>query len=138
MRDWCEKTLTLLYCTNNNNNNKLIIIIKIYNSANFYNNIIFLFKYHSHPDLELRKSGGRMFFVPSEFEIHYLHMGKENEYMNKISKCVCTSVDVDYGPEGEFKTFRADARGAAPVHYKMAVSFTELELMTKDKIYKGY
>ena len=102
------------------------------------NNIIFLFKYHSHPDLELSKSGGRMFHVPSEFEIHYLHMGKENEYMNKISKCVCTSVDVDYGPEGEFKTFKADSRGAAPVHYKMAVSFTELELMTKDKIYKGY
>ena len=102
------------------------------------NNIIFLFKYHSHPDLELSKSGGRMFFVPSEFEIHYLHMGKENQYMNKISKCVCTSVDVDYGPEGEFKTFKADSRGAAPVHYKMALNFTELELMTKDKIYKGY
>ena len=102
------------------------------------NNIIFLFKYHSHPDLELSKSGGRMFFVPSEFEIHYLHLGKENQYMNKISKCVCTSVDVDYGPEGEFKTFKADSRGAAPVHYKMALNFTELELMTKDKIYKGY
>jgi hypothetical protein len=102
------------------------------------NNIILLFKYHSHPDLELSKSGGRMFFVPSEFEIHYLHRGKQNEYMNKISKCVCTSVDVDYGPEGEFKTFVADGRGAAPVHYKLTLSFTELELMTKDKIYKGY
>ena len=102
------------------------------------NNIILLFKYHSHPDLELSKSGGRMFFVPSEFEIHYLHMGKQNEYLNKISKCVCTSVDVDYGPEGEFKTFVADGRGAAPVHYKLTLGFTELELMTKDKIYNGY
>ena len=102
------------------------------------NNIILLFKYHSHPDLELSKSGGRMFFVPSEFEIHYLHMGKQNQYMNKISKCVCTSVDVDYGPEGEFKTFVADGRGAAPVHYKLTLGFTELELMTKDKIYNGY
>ena len=102
------------------------------------NNIILLFKYHSHPDLELSKSGGRMFFVPSEFEIHYLHMGKQNQYMNKISKCVCTSVDVDYGPEGEFKTFVADGRGAAPVHYKMSLGFTELELMTKQKIYDGH
>ena len=102
------------------------------------NNIILLFKYHSHPDLELSKSGGRMFFVPSEFEIHYLHMGKQNEYMNKISKCVCTSVDVDYGPEGEFKTFVADGRGAAPIHYKLSLSFTELELMTKQKIYDGH
>lgn len=102
------------------------------------NNIIFLFKYHSHPDLENSNSGGRMFFVPSEFEIHYLHQGKENSYMNKISKCVCTSVDVDYGPEGEFKTFRADSKGAAPVHYKLALNFTELEIMTKDKIYRGY
>jgi hypothetical protein len=102
------------------------------------NNIILLFKYHSHPDLELSKSGGRMFFVPSEFEIHYLHMGKQNEYLNKISKCVCTSVDVDYGPEGEFKTFVADGRGAAPVHYKLTLGFTELELMTKQKIYDGH
>ena len=102
------------------------------------NNIITLFKYHSHPDLELSKSGGRMFFVPSEFEIHYLHRGKQNEYMNKISKCVCTSVDVDYGPEGEFKTFVGDGRGAAPVHYKLSLGFTELQLMTKDKIYNGY
>ena len=102
------------------------------------NNIIFLFKYHSHPSLEQANSLGRMFFVPSEFEIHYLHRGKQNEYMNKISKCVCTGVDVDYGPEGEFKTFVADQRGAPPVHYKMTVNFTELELMTKQKIYEGY
>jgi len=102
------------------------------------NNIITLFKYHSHPDLDTTVTSGRMFFVPSEFEIHYLHMGKQNEYMNKISKCVCTSVDVNYGPEGEFKTFVEDGRGAAPIHYKLALSFTELEFMTKDKIYKGY
>jgi len=102
------------------------------------NNIIFLFKYHSHPSLEQANSLGRMFFVPSEFEIHYLHMGKQNQYLNKISKCVCTGVDVEYGPEGEFKTFVANGKGAPPVHYKMTVTFTELQLMTKQKIYEGY
>lgn len=101
------------------------------------NNIITLFKYHSSPGME-SKSAGRMFIVPSEFEIHYMHVSKdsdtavENTYMNKISKCVCTSVDVNYGPEGEFKAFSTNG---APIHYKLSLGFTETEFITKNNIY---
>jgi len=100
-------------------------------------NIISLFKYHSAPGME-SKSAGRMFIVPSEFEIHYMHVSKdsdtavENTYMNKISKCVCTSVDVNYGPEGEFKAFSTNG---APIHYKLSLGFTETEFITKNSIY---
>jgi len=100
-------------------------------------NIISLFKYHSAPGME-SKSAGRMFIVPSEFEIHYMHVSKdsdtavENTYMNKISKCVCTSVDVNYGPEGEFKAFSTNG---APIHYKLSLGFTETEFITKNNIY---
>ena len=84
------------------------------------------------------KSAGRMFIVPSEFEIHYMHIDSEdgqaktNSYMNKISKCVCTSVDVNYGPEGEFKAF---SKTGAPIHYKLTLGFTETEFITKNNIY---
>ena len=100
-------------------------------------NIISLFKYHSAPGME-SKSAGRMFIVPSEFEIHYMYIdsadgeAKNNTYMNKISKCVCTSVDVNYGPEGEFKAF---SKTGAPIHYKLALGFTETEFITKNNIY---
>ena len=100
-------------------------------------NIISLFKYHSAPGME-SKSAGRMFIVPSEFEIHYMHIDSEdgqaktNSYMNKISKCVCTSVDVNYGPEGEFKAF---SKTGAPIHYKLTLGFTETEFITKNNIY---
>ena len=100
-------------------------------------NIISLFKYHSAPAME-SVSKGRMFYVPSEFEIHYMYIdsedgqAKNNTYMNKISKCVCTSVDVNYGPEGEFKAF---SKNGAPIHYKLSLGFTETEFITKNNIY---
>jgi hypothetical protein len=97
-------------------------------------NIIFLFKYHMHPDLDLGITGGRLFKVPSEFEIHYAHLGGPNEYMNKISKCALKAMDVNFGPEAQFSAFE----DGAPVSYKMSLTFQELELMTKQKIYEGH
>lgn len=101
-------------------------------------NIIFLFKYHMHPDLAANAQGGRLFYVPSEFEIHYAHLDRENEYMNKISKCVLEKCDVSYGPDEQASFFKGDERGAPPVSYKMSLSFRETEFMTKDKIYRGF
>ena len=100
--------------------------------------IIFLFKYHSHPDLDFNTAGGRLFTTPSEFEIQYAHLDKANQHLNKISRCVCTGVDVGYGPENQYSTFKPDSKGAAPVTYSLSLKFTELEIMTKDKIYQGF
>ena len=96
-------------------------------------NIIKLFKYHSHPLLENSKYNGRMFITPSEFEIHYMHKNGPNEYLNKLSRCARTSVDVTYGPEAQWSTFE----DGSPVSYKLDLEFTELEFLTKDRIYKG-
>ena len=101
-------------------------------------NIVKLFKYHQAPDLDMSKYGGRLFNVPSEFEIHYMYQDRENNYMNKISKVACKSVDVKYGEEEQFSTFKPDAEGAPPISTKLTLEFTELELMTKEKIYKGF
>ena len=102
------------------------------------NKIITLFKYHMHPSLSFDVAGGRYFKVPSEFEIHYAYQGQLNNYLNKISRCVLTGCEVNYGGE-QFSTFRQfDNDGAAPVQITMTLSFTETEIMTKETIADGY
>jgi len=101
-------------------------------------NIIFLFKYHMHPEIDLSTTGARMFKVPSEFEIHYAYLDQENEHLNKISRVVCTKCDVSYGNNEQYSTFKSDSMGAAPVKHTMKLEFTETEIMTKSKIVAGY
>ena len=102
------------------------------------NKIITLFKYHMHPSLNFDVAGGRYFKVPSEFEIHYAYQGQLNNYLNKISRCVLTGCEINYGGE-EFTTFRQfDNDGAAPVQISMTLNFTETEIMTKETIADGY
>ena len=102
------------------------------------NKIIFLFKYHMHPDLDQNITGGRLFYTPSEYEIHYAYMDRTNDYLNKISRCALEKMDVQYGNEGTFSSFHPDPKGASPVHTKMSLTFKELEFMTKDKIMAGF
>ena len=101
------------------------------------NKIIFLFKYHMHPGM-VEGAGGRLFKVPSEFEIHYAYLGLENEYLNKISRCVLKDMNVEYGPGEQFSTFRPGAKGAPPVNTKMTLEFTETQFITKKEIAEGY
>ena len=102
------------------------------------NKIITLFKYHMHPSLSFDVAGGRYFKVPSEFDIHYAYQGQLNNYLNKISRCVLTGCEINYGGE-EFTTFRQfDNDGAAPVQISMTLNFTETEIMTKETIADGY
>jgi len=101
------------------------------------NKIIFLFKYHMHPTLD-KASGGRLFKVPSEFEIHYANLGRENTYLNKISRCVLKDMSVKYGTDEQFSTFIPDTKGAAPVNTSLTLTFQENQFITKQDIYEGY
>jgi hypothetical protein len=58
---------------------------------------------------------------------------RENDFYNKIATCVLTNVSVDYTPDG-VKSFR----DGSPTAITMSLSFKETELLTKDKINKGY
>ena len=99
--------------------------------------IIKFFKFHMHPELD-EASGGRYFRVPSEFEIHYAYNDQKNNYLFELSRCVCNSVEVDYGGDN-FQTFRQfDGQGAAPVNISMTVAFTETTILTKAQIAEGY
>jgi len=99
--------------------------------------IIFLFKYHMHPTKE-GGAGGRLFKVPSEFEIDYCYLSGNNSRMNRIARVVLEDMSVTYGPEEQFSTFESDERGAMPVTHKLELSFRETTYITKDLIYEGY
>ena len=95
--------------------------------------IIKLFKYHAHPILDDSVYNGRMFVVPSEFEIHYMFKESHNPYLHKISRCVLSDVEVKYGPEEQMSSFG----DGAPTQYELSLTFTEQEFQTKSTIARG-
>ena len=97
--------------------------------------IIKLFKFHMQPET---LAGSDYFRVPSEFQLTYMYMDKQNGYIPKISRCVLKSMEVDQSPEGVFTTFSGDDRGAFPTLTKMTMTFVETEVMTKQKITEGF
>jgi hypothetical protein len=76
-----------------------------------------------------------MFFVPpSEFGIELRHGSIQNKFLPKIGRCVLNRIDVDYAPGGQWQTF-ADG---VPIETRIRLDFTEVELITKNKIQEGY
>ena len=59
--------------------------------------------------------------------------GRENDYFNRITTCVLTSVDVNYTPSG-VRSFE----DGAPTQIQMGLTFRETEILTKEKINQGY
>jgi hypothetical protein len=91
--------------------------------------IIQKFKYHMHPE----NDKNRLFLeYPSEFAIEYRYRGARNQYLNKISNCALTDMEVNYGNQDSFTSFR-ETRGA-PAEINVRLQFTELETMTNDRI----
>ncbi len=84
------------------------------------------------------KFGPGFLLAPSEFQITYMYKDGPNMYIPKISRCALTDMSVDYSPEGVFTTFKGDNKGAAPVLTTMNLSFTEMEIMTKETIAEGH
>ena len=98
--------------------------------------IIQLFRFHMAP--EMQEANSRYLTLPSEFDIHYMFKGKdgqgrENDYFNRITTCVCTSVDVNYTPNG-VRSFE----DGSPTQIQMGLTFRETEILTKEKINAGY
>tara|TARA_Y100000296_G_scaffold56764_1_gene65084 strand:- start:311 stop:1573 length:1263 start_codon:yes stop_codon:yes gene_type:complete len=98
--------------------------------------IIQIFRYHMAP--ELRSDNNRFLTLPSTFDIHYMYQGsdgsnQENDFYNRIATCVLKNCAVDYTPG----SVRSHADGS-PVQIKMALTFQETEMLTKQHIDDGY
>ena len=94
-------------------------------------NIIWLFKYHMHP--EFKDANNFIYVYPSEFDIEYYIGERQNTSLNKISSCVLTEMNVNYSPNGVFTTFP----DGTPTQINVTLNFVELETLTKERIEAG-
>ena len=117
------------------------MIPKSEEEANEIKNIVDAFKINMLPEgMSVDdKSGftGKRLKIPNTFDIKYMYVGKENEYLHKISTCVLESMNVSYGGD-RFKAFDGNSRGAPPVETTMTLNFKEMELITKQRAQEGF
>ena len=101
-----------------------------------------LFKFHMLPERVQNQNIGRHLIFPSEFDIQYMYQETENHWYPFVSGCVLTDMEVTYGPGGETQHFRPIKVGGgeapAPTEINMTLTFTETEIMTKEKIVEGF
>ena len=99
--------------------------------------IIQAFKFHAAAEIT-KDTAGRYLLAPSAFDIKFMYNGHENPNIPKVSTCVCTSVNVDYAPNG-FSTYEihgdnTPGRGktGTPVATRLTLGFTETTMITKE------
>jgi hypothetical protein len=96
--------------------------------------IVNTFKLYAHPN---RSKGGRFLDFPAEFQIEFLYKNAEVIRMPKIMKCALTSISTDYG-EKTFTSTIVDSEGkVSPTKIKLNLEFSELELLTRERIARG-
>ena len=99
--------------------------------------IINLFRFNAAPEFVGGNRAGRKMRVPNTFDIQYMYNGQENEYMQKISTCVLENVSVSYGGD-RYRTFTPNDEGAPPVETQITLNFSELEVITRERVFEGY
>ena len=98
--------------------------------------IVFTFKANMLPEVR-EGTAGRGMIVPNTFDIRYMYMNTDNDFLHKISTCVLESMNVTYGGD-RYRTFPDAGDGTPPVETTMTLNFKELELITKERVYEGF
>ena len=99
--------------------------------------IIYVFKFHMLPEMTGTKKDGRSLSYPSTFDIQYMYVNQENNYLHKISTCYLESMDVTYGG-ARYTTFDGNEDGAPPVETNITLNFAEIELITRERVTEGF
>lgn len=129
--------------------------------AKMVEEIVYAFKKHMLPsytgDIALPKVFGKQFSVdfkgkimnvPDMFDIEYHHQGQSNPFLNRVSSCYLTTVDVAYGGD-RYKTYtptstrpRANYSGGGvgppPQKTTLTLGFREIEMITRERVEAGY
>ncbi|MAH43597.1 hypothetical protein CL614_07830 [archaeon] len=113
--------------------------------------MIKLFRFHAYPEIVPNMA---FFRVPSEFQITYIDLkyptsnplqdvfgggddnitAKENAWLHKIARCALTNVTTEYFPMDSLSTFRT----GAPTMVNLSLTFTELEVISRNHVRAGY
>lgn len=91
------------------------------------NKIIEKFRSHSYPEY----SGAKMFFdYPDECQITYLWETTANKWLNNFKRAVCTGIEVDFAPNGQWSSLR----NGFPNMIRLTTKWSEVEIITKADI----
>lgn len=101
--------------------------------SNTINQILYLFRYHSAPEVK-SGSAGRFFVPPSDFDIEFIHNNDINKNLPKISTCVLENVTIDYAAGGKWTTYY----DGNSTQTKLTLQFMETQIPTKDSIKIGF
>ena len=87
---------------------------------------------------------GRTLTIPTTMDIKYYYQDtdgqpKENLYLNKISTCYLSNLDVKYGGD-RFTAYEPTEgdKGAPPQNSSISMTFDEIEIITQEAARKGY
>ena len=108
--------------------------------AKIIEEIIYNFKFYMMPKYS-NPSTQREMDIPGTFDIRYMYRTKDNNFINKISTCFLTQVDVEYGGDrytAYKETTSKFGSGPPPQKSKLTLQFNEIELITQDHIGVGY
>ena len=107
--------------------------------AKVVDEIVNMFKFHSMPEFE--GMTGRTMTIPDTFDIDYMYRGARNNFLNKISTCFCSGVQVAYGGD-RFTAYETTSgvhgTGNPPQKTTLTLSFKEMEIITRERINEGY
>ena len=110
--------------------------------------IVKTFKRHMIPDFAevgmwgISTNSGRILKIPDTFDIQYMYHAKENPWYNKISTCMLTNMDVQYGSANQ--TFYEPLEhpsgevGPPPQQTNLTLAFEEMEKMSRPRIDQGF
>jgi Tail-tube assembly protein len=89
-------------------------------------NIIRTFKVYAAPEVNA-DNGGRYYIPPALFDIKFYFLNTENQAIPRISTCALSAIQVNYAGSNQFATFN----DGTPISINMALSFTEVDIMTR-------
>lgn len=101
--------------------------------------IIQKFRMHAAPSISETTAFGVYWNYPSTFDIVFISNGNENSYINKVSTCALSAINVNYTGAGQWAAMRdVSGEGSPPMHTTLSLTFTELDLLSREKIEAGY
>ena len=116
--------------------------------------IVHLFKFHSHGDFGVNQMSadpaavggdtgmGYEMTIPDTFDIQYMYQGSQNTFLNKISTCFCTGVQVQYGGDryvayNPTQSLHGDV-SPPPQRTTLTLTFKEMEILDRTRIDEGF
>jgi len=111
--------------------------------ARLVEDIIYHFKFYAMPSYT-NETTRREMNIPGTFDISYMYKGNKNGFLNKISTCFLTNVQVEYGAD-RFTAYESTSTtggdrgdGPPPQKSKITLQFTEIETLSQDHVKGGH